>query len=606
MSVMLEALPFTIARLHEAYADGASPVEVVAEVYRRLEASAGSRAFIGTYPQDAVADAARALGTFDPDKSLWGVPFAIKDNIDAAGFETTAGCPAFAYRPDGDAAAVAALRRVGALLIGKTNLDQFATGLVGTRSPWGACANAFDPDYVSGGSSSGSAVAVSLGIVAFSLGTDTAGSGRVPAAFNNIVGLKPSIGRISARGVVPACKTLDCVSIFALTPGDAHRVLEVAGAPDADDPWSRSVPDAPDLSQRGFTFAVPDAADLEFLGDTGYARAYDRAADRLAALGGTPVRFSYAPFAEVASLLYEGPWVAERLHVAKDLMQQNPDAVLPVIRTILEGASRYDALDAFEGLYRLQELKARCAAFWRDADTMLLPTAPTHPTLDAVAREPLVRNRELGLYTNFVNLLDLCAVAVPAGMVEDSGLPFGVSLVAPAGGERGLANLAARLQSAASDQLGATGHRIAAAGSPQRAGSPLQPTATGIRLAVCGAHLTGQPLNHQLTERGGIFVGSANTAPHYRFFALDPGRAGRPGLVRAERGAPIELEIWELPADQIGAFVDSIKAPLGVGRVELEDGGDVLGFLCEAYATREAEDITQFGGWRAYLQNAAA
>jgi len=603
---MLNALPFTIESLHDAYARRASPVDVVAEVYRRLAAAADSRAFIATYSQEAVADNARALGAFDPNLPFWGVPFAIKDNIDAAGLDTTAGCPAFAYRPERDAAAVAALRQAGALLIGKTNLDQFATGLVGTRSPWGACVNPFHPHYISGGSSSGSAVAVSLGVVAFSLGTDTAGSGRVPAAFNNIVGLKPSIGRISTRGVVPACKTLDCVSIFALTPDDAYRVLDVAGIRDDEDPWSRDVPERPGLPGRSFTFAVPYDPGLEFFGDEAYARAFEHASDHLASIGGTRTSFDYAPFAETGSLLYEGPWVAERLHAANDLVERDQTGMLPVIRTILEGARRFAALDAFEGFYRLQDLKHQCMQVWRDADCLLLPTAPTHPTIAGVERNPIQRNRELGLYTNFVNLLDLCAIAVPAGSVAESGLPFGISLIAPAGSERRLTEIAARLQSATTGELGATGHPVPSSRlAPASVAAPSLSTST-VQLAVCGAHLTGQPLNHQLTERGGLLVHSTATAPNYRLFALEPGQSGRPGLLRAQRGARIEVEVWALPARQLGSFIDSIKAPLGFGRIELTDGKDVLGFLCEEYATHSAVEITQFGGWRAYLANIAA
>jgi len=603
---MLSALPFTIASLHDAYARGTSPVDVVAEVYRRLAASAASHAFISTHSQDVVAHNARALGAFDPNLPLWGIPFAIKDNIDAAGLDTTAGCQAFAYRPERDAAAVAALRQAGALLIGKTNLDQFATGLVGTRSPWGACINPFHPNYISGGSSSGSAVAVSLGVVAFSLGTDTAGSGRVPAAFNNIVGLKPSIGRISTRGVVPACKTLDCVSIFALTPDDAYRVLDVAGIRDDEDPWSRDVPERPGLPGKGFTFAVPYDNGLEFFGDEAYARAFEHASDHLASIEGKRISFDYAPFAETGSLLYEGPWVAERLHAANDLVEKDQTAILPVIQTILEGARRFDAVDAFEGFYRLQDLKHQCMEVWRDADCLLLPTAPTHPTIAAVERDPIQRNRELGLYTNFVNLLDLCAIAVPAGSVVESGLPFGVSLIAPAGSERRLTEIAARLQSATAGDLGATGHPVPASRlAPASVAAPSLSTGT-VQLAVCGAHLSGQPLNHQLTERGGVLVHSTATAPNYRLFALEPGQSGRPGLLRAKRGARIEVEVWALPTRQLGSFIDSIKAPLGFGRIELTDGKDVLGFLCEEYATRSAVEITQFGGWRAYLANIAA
>lgn len=600
---MLNSLSLTIPNLHETYAGGVSPVDVVEEIYRRLPSLDDFNVFISTYPKEVVLEDARKLGPYDPSKPLWGIPFAIKDNIDARGLETTAGCPAFAYMPEQDASAVGAFRNAGALLIGKTNLDQFATGLVGTRSPWGPCKNAFDPAYVSGGSSSGSAVAVARGIVSFSLGTDTAGSGRVPAAFNNIVGLKPSIGCVSTRGVVPACKSLDCVSLFALTPDDAYQVFEVANIHDRNDPWSRDIPENKPLHDHGFVFGVPNPEQLEFFGDAAYSEAFLRVIDQMTSIGGTASNFDYTPFAETASLLYEGPWVAERVHAVKHLLGENANSILPVIRTILDGAKKFDALDTFEAFYRLQELKNITAEFWSRADFMLLPTAPTHPTIAAVEADPITRNMELGVYTNFVNLLDLCAVGVPSGFIEKTGLPFGVSLIGPAGSERNLTALASQLQKITTQKLGATEHRV-----PDVHVSPVAKIPEQMEmaeLAVCGAHLSGQPLNHQLTDRGGILVRAAATAPHYRFYALHGGPTARPGLVRQENGTSIELEIWKLPVQTIGTFIDGIQAPLGIGKVELDDGREVMGFLCEEYATQDALDITRFGGWLAYINNDA-
>lgn len=600
---MLNSLSLTIANLQEAYMGGVSPVDVVEEIYRRLPSIEDLNVFISTYPKETALEEARALGPYDPSKPLWGIPFAVKDNIDAQGLETTAGCPAFAYMPARDASVVETFRNAGALLIGKTNLDQFATGLVGTRSPWGACKNAFDPTYVSGGSSSGSAVAVACGVVSFSLGTDTAGSGRVPAAFNNIVGLKPSIGCVSTQGVVPACKSVDCVSLFALTPDDAYQVFDVANVHDSKDPWSRDISQNEPLPERDFVFGVPNPEQLEFFGNIEYASAFLRVIDQMISIDGKRINFDYMPFTETASLLYEGPWVAERVHAVKDLLNEDPNSVLPVIRTILDGAQKFDALDTFEAMYRLQELKSVTSEFWSKADFMLVPTAPTHPTISAVEADPIVRNKELGIYTNFVNLLDLCAVAVPGGFNEKTGLPFGVSLIGPAGSERRLTALASRLQKITTQKLGATDYPLANV----TVSSIVQKTndVEMAELAVCGAHLSGQPLNHQLTDRGGTLVSSTTTAPHYRFYALSGGPTARPGLVRQKNGTSIELEIWKLPVQTLGTFIDGIQAPLGIGKVELADGREVMGFLCEEYATNDALDITQFGGWLAYINNDA-
>lgn len=582
-----------------------TPTDIVGQVIAACAAHADNPIWIHRCEADELLARARALEALDPASlPLYGVPFAVKDNIDVAGVPTTAGCPAFAYTPEHSAPVVERLIEAGAILIGKTNLDQFATGLVGTRSPWGACRNSFDADYISGGSSSGSAVAVALGLVAFALGTDTAGSGRVPAAFNNIVGLKPSLGRISTRGVVPACRTLDCVSVFALTAGDARRVLDVAGARDPDSPWSRTPVEPSPVLTSEFVFAVPDPAQLEFFGNTEYAVAFERACDEFGSLGGKRITFDYGPFEETAALLYGGPWVAERFHAARAVIEDQPGELLPVIRTILEAARNFDAVTTFDAFYKLETLRHRCAELWHNADVMVLPSAPTHPTIAAVEDDPITRNTELGTYTNFVNLLDLCAVAVPAGAIASTGLPFGVTLIAPAGGETRLLELGARFHANAAGQLGATGHRVP---RPAPADGPATDRAAAkVRIAVCGAHLSGQPLNHQLTGRGASLVCATVTAPLYRLYALDGGPPHRPGLVRHDFGAPIRVEVWEMPARELGSFVDGIASPLGVGRVELADGSDVLGFLCEGYATRDAIDITEFGDWRTYLEGSAA
>jgi allophanate hydrolase len=506
--------------------------------------------------------------------------------------------------PAADAPVVARLKAAGAILIGKTNLDQFATGLVGLRSPYGACVNAFDPDYVAGGSSCGSAVAVARGLVSFALGTDTAGSGRVPAAFNNLVGLKPTRGRISNRGVIPACKSLDCVSIFALTGADAAAVLAAAEGFDAGDPYSRPVAGAAGWEPKGtFLYGVPRRSQLEFFGDVEYTRLFDAAVARLGALGGTPVEIDIAPFLEAAQLLYGGPWVAERLAAIGALYRERPGALHPVLRRILDDAGRYSAEDAFRAFHRLEELKRDAAPAWDAVDLLITPTAPTIYTRAAVAADPLALNNNLGAYTNFVNLLDLAAVSVPAGFRAD-GLPFGVTLVAPAGNDAALCALATRLQRAAELPLGAT--RIPP--PPEAAGSEeTDSTAAHVDLAVVGAHLSGLPLNSQLTRRGGRLLRVTRTAPRYRLYALPGTTPPKPGLVRTERGgAAIDVEVWRLPLASFGAFAAEVPAPLVIGTLSLEDGAAVKGFLCEPAALAGAADITQFGGWRRYLAETAA
>jgi allophanate hydrolase len=531
---------------------------------------------------------------------LYGVPFAIKDNIDLAGVPTTCACPDYAYVPQSSAFVVQRLIDAGAIPLGKTNLDQFATGLVGMRSPYGACANAFDPEYICGGSSCGSALAVATGLVSFALGTDTAGSGRVPAAFNNVIGLKPSRGLISARGVVPACRSLDCVSIFALCAGDAARVLSAAAGFDAEDPYSRRLQASPPAAQRAartsFRFGVPRSEQLEFFGDAHSAKSYAEALARLEKLGGRALEIDFGPLFEAGRLLYEGPWIAERYAALGPFIESNPDALQPVTRSILAAGARVSAADAFRAQYRLRALQRESESLWSELDFLVAPTAPTLYRIAEVEAEPLRLNANLGCYSSFVNLLDLAAVAVPSG-VRGDGLPFGITLAGPAGTDFALLVLADRLHRASDPGLGAL--RIPL---PKDLPDVKPPHEDWIALAVCGAHMRELPLNHQLTERGSVLLRSARTAPRYRFYALPGGPPERPGLARvSERGAAIDLEIWAIPSEQFGSFVASIPAPLGIGKIELEDGSSVAGFLCEAYALAPATDITSFGGWRAYL-----
>jgi allophanate hydrolase len=586
-----------IETLSAAYREGRiTPVRLIEALLARLDAEPGQAVWIYRLPAEEVLRYARALEQRSPaELPLYGIPFAIKDNIDLAGTSTTAACPAYAYRPEQSAFAVRKLIEAGAIPIGKTNLDQFATGLTGTRSPYGACPNAFDPDYISGGSSSGSAVAVAKGWVSFALGTDTAGSGRVPAAFNNLVGLKPTPGLISTSGVVPACRSLDCVSIFALTAGDARRVLRVAAAFDPADPYARCDGTArPEFAER-FRFGVPRPDQLEFFGDKDAEGLFGAAAERLEILGGQRIEIDFAPFLEVARLLYEGPWVAERYLAIRDLLDRDPDAVYPVTRSIIERGKRYSASETFAAFYRLLALKRAAEHAWTQADLVLTPTAGTIYRIAEVEADPVRLNSHLGYYTNFMNLLGLAAVAVPGGF-NPGGLPFGVTLFAPAGSDHALLNLAERLHYAAELTMGATGRPLPAPSTQTQ----VEPEKPGhVRIAVCGAHLSGLPLNGQLTRLGGGLVKVTRTAPSYRLYALPDGK--RPGLLRQAPGAAIEVEVWELPMAEFGGFVAEIRAPLGIGWLELQDGERVQGFLCEAYAAKDALDITGYGGWKSYL-----
>ncbi|BEM86242.1 allophanate hydrolase [Serratia marcescens] len=523
---------------------------------------------------------------------LFGVPFAIKDNIDVGGWPTSAACPSFTYQAAADATVVARLRAAGAIALGKTNLDQFATGLVGTRSPYGAVVNSFDNRYVSGGSSSGSASVVARGLVPFALGTDTAGSGRVPAGFNNIVGLKPTKGRLSNRGVVPACRLHDTVSIFALTVADAAQVVELASGFDAADPYSRADPHtAPADIPAAPRFAVP--AQLEFFGDVQAERAFHRALAQLQAGGATLEPLDFAPFRTLAEQLYYGPWVAERTVAIEQVLEANPQAIDPVVRGIVGNGLSYSACDAYKAEYLRAELARQIAQRLAPFDALVVPTAPTIRTLAEMAQEPVLFNSQFGTYTNFTNLADLSALALPGPLRED-GLPAGITLIAPAWHDRALAAFGLRWQRQSALPLGAIGRVL----PPQPAPAP----STGhVRLAVVGAHLSGMPLNVQLTQRDAVRVEQTVTAPCYRLYALADTEPPKPGLARTAQGAAIHLELWDIPLARFGEFVAEIPAPLGIGTLLLADGRRVKGFICEAWALEGATDITEFGGWRDYL-----
>jgi allophanate hydrolase len=571
---------------------------VVAEVYRRLKAARDPGIFIHLRPLEDVLAEAEALGTFDPAASpLWGLPFAIKDNIDLAGSPTTAACPAWSYDPEQDAFVVARLRAAGALAIGKTNLDQFATGLVGIRTPYPVPRNAIDPMIPPGGSSAGSAVAVARGIVSFALGTDTAGSGRVPAALNNIVGLKPTLGALSAQGVVPACRTLDTISVFALTVADAWRVASIAAAHDPADAYSRPVQlGAPGVLPPRYRVGVPDAASIEFFGDVAQAASFENALESLEALGAQIVPVDFTPLFAVARMLYEGAWVAERYAVVQELIERDPGALHATTRAIIGSATRLSAADAFRGMYRLQELKRQAMPLIEACDLLCVPSIPSFVTLTDLAEDPIGPNSRLGTYTNFVNLMDLCALAVPVARRRD-GRPGGVTLIAPAGRDAFIASVGAGLHAAAEVTLGATPALLPHVPRLEATAEPDE-----FRIAVVGAHLSGLPLNTQLTGLGARFLEASRTSSDYRLFRLPGEPPLRPGLVRdTSGGAAIELEVWALPSKAVGGFLAGIPAPLCIGTVQLQDGREVKGFLCEHSAVAGAEEITRFGGWRAYL-----
>ncbi|MEQ1576486.1 MAG: allophanate hydrolase [Hyphomicrobium sp.] len=582
--------------LRTLYKEGlATPEQVTREVFARIKCMGTRPVWITLVPEEEALYRARSA----PRGPLFGLPFAVKDNIDVAGLPTTCGCPEFAYMPARSATVVDRLEAAGAILIGKTNLDQFATGLVGVRSPYGMPTSVFNPEYISGGSSSGSAVAVASGLVSFALGTDTAGSGRVPAAFNNIVGLKPAKGLISTRGVVPACRTLDAVSIFSMTVADAASVLSIAAAFDSEDIYSRRPPRSIVAGKElsGLRVGIPKGP-MEFFGDSEAEKLYLASIGRITGLGANIAEIDFAPFREAAQLLYAGPWVAERLAAIKEFAASQPEAIHEVVRSIIMSGESYSAVSAFEGLYRLAGLIRTAEVQWKNMDILLLPTTGTTYKIADVLADPVRLNSNLGAYTNFVNLMDLSALAVPAGFRTD-GLPFGVTLIGRAFDDGCLATAGDQLhRSLKGARLGGTTTALDDA--------PAIPAAyqrtPAVQVAVIGAHLSGQPLNCQLAERNARLVRSARTAPGYSFYALANTTPSKPGLIFDGEGAGgIEVEIWEMDEAAFGSFVALIPRPLGIGTIQLDDGETVKGFLCEAIAARDAQDITPFGGWRAWL-----
>ncbi|MDD2723526.1 MAG: allophanate hydrolase [Methylovulum sp.] len=593
MNTSTEFLSLDIFTLRQAYLDGTTTVSaVIQQSLARVKDFQGHNIWISLQAESSLMAQAKELESLNPkDLPLYGIPFAVKDNIDCMGLPTTAACPGFSHLPSQSAFAVQCLIDAGAVLIGKTNMDQFATGLTGTRSPepYGICKNAINPDYISGGSSSGSAVAVALNIVSFSLGTDTAGSGRVPAAFNNIVGLKPTRGLISCSGVVPACKSLDCVSIFSQTIAEAEYLFDIINAYDANDSYARNDRQGLDASIAAtaqLRFGVPKPEQLNFFGDPESEALFAQTIVTLQTLGEV-VEIDFQPFLEAAALLYEGPWIAERYAGIRPFIEAHPEQLHPVIMDVLSAEKDKNAIAAFDALHRLQQLKRQTTTLLQGLSCIAVPTAPRIYRIAEVLADPIRLNSNLGYYTNYMNLLDLSALAIPAGFYSNQ-LPFGITLFSTA---------------LADARLLAIAKRFAANGQTET----ITPSNSRYqRIAVCGAHMQGLPLNPQLLDLGARFYATTRTAANYQLYALAIAPPERPGLVRDEsQGQSIELEIWELPKENWAKFISNIKSPLCIGSVEMEDGRWEYGFLCEPYPLGKSVAITEFGGWRNYLKDKA-
>jgi allophanate hydrolase len=563
-----------------------TPTESVRNALARLRAVNDPAIFISVRDEAELLAEAAALEAAGPkDRPLFGLVFAVKDNIDVAGVETTAACPDFAYRPERSAYVVERLVAAGAIALGKTNLDQFATGLVGVRSPYGVPRNVLRADLIPGGSSSGSAAAVAAEIVDFSLGTDTAGSGRIPAGMNGIVGIKPSLGLLSSTGMVPACRTLDTISVFARNVALALQVTGIAAGYDAADAYSRKLPAViAGRAPPNFRVGISPKAQRLFFGDATAEAAYETDLERLKTLGASLVELDFEPLHRVARLLYEGPWVAERYAATKALIESNPGAFHPVTLRIISGAKSLTAVGAFEAMYKLADLKRQTLPMLESVDCLAVATVPRMYTVAEVETDPIALNSNLGSYTNFVNLLDLAAISVPAGLRSD-GLPSSLTLIGRAGTDSHLASLAELIETGA------------------RSATPLRATPGRIEIAVVGAHLSGLPLNQELLGLGGTFVRAIGTTPDYRLFALPNTTPPKPGLLRVAdgQGASVATEVWSLDPTGFGTFVSKIPAPLGIGTLRLTDGTMVKGFLAEAEALKGAEDISRYGGWRAFL-----
>ena len=593
----VDGISLEIAALAAAYATGSvTPESVIGWVYDRIEAYDDPAVWTALVPREDALGRARDLPDAVAGFSLYGVPFAVKDNIDVAGMPTTAACPDFAYVAEASAPLVDALTAAGAILIGKNNMDQFATGLSGMRSPYGTPRNPAAPHLVPGGSSSGSAAAVSAGLVSFSIGTDTAGSGRVPAALQSIVGLKPSRGLVSTSGLIPACRSLDCPSVFALTVPDAAHVLSLIAGRDESDPWSRELPIPPASVATGepsaLRIGVPSEEALQWPAGSSYRASWGTVLEQLSAAGAEVVEIDFAPFVDTGRLLYSGPWIAERWVGLAPFITAHPDAVHPVTRAVLAPGADITGAAVFAGLTAREALRSAAEREFARVDVMLTPTSPIAFTLEQMTASPIERNAELGRYTTFANLLDLASIAVPAGIASD-GAPFGVTVHARAG------------QDALVAQAGEAVARICAGGVPPTAASrPTQGTHAMLALAVVGAHLEGMPLHGDLLALGALLERRTHTAAAYRLVELAT-TPPKPGLIRvSSKGSAVEVEVYRVPKHSVGQLLASIAAPLGLGSVMLADGTEVHGFVCEAWAGESALDITEFGGWRAFREHA--
>lgn len=603
----LKTFKFTIAAILRAYAAGEITVrQVVDESLRRIHTVPDTTIWISISQAAELRRRAEKLdhllqtlpGVLE-QFPLFGIPYGVKDNIDVSGLATTAACPGFSYQPKENAPVISLLERAGAICLGKTNMDQFATGLAGVRSPYGECPNAVNPEYISGGSSSGSAVAVAMGHVAFSLGTDTAGSGRVPAALNGIVGFKPTRGLLSTRGVVPACRSLDCVSVFSINATDSQRVFNVLRQPDDLDEFSIQTPPPvryPGALPRAFNIGVLRHDQYEFFGDSESVRLYRESISRLRKLGANIVEIDYTPFQQAGELLYNGPWIVERFAGLKPFVQARPEACLPIIRDIFSNSSDYSAQDVFQAMHRQRSLLCQLRPVWRTIRALMLPTVPTIYTRSKIQLDPIALNTNLGFYTRFVNLLDCSAIAVPAAR-RANGLPWGISFIAERFAEHKILELASAFELPQESD-----HDSNVAAIVPDTAKTIDPTSGLMDMAVVGAHLSGHPLNHQLTDLGAWLVRPAQTAPAYRLFVLAGVSPPKPGLARVETGGvAIQLEIWRMPVEKIGQFLELVPPPMCIGNVELQDKSWVKGFLCEPAALQNGRDISSYGGWRDYL-----
>lgn len=590
-------------RYHSGVITPKNYIDNLLKVIRKNINESIDSAWISIATDDNIASQLRNLESLAKEKAitdlpLYGIPFAIKDNIDALGWKTTVACPDFMFEPNKNATVVKKLLDAGAILIGKTNLDQFATGLVGTRSPYGIVPNTFNPKFVSGGSSSGSASVVARGLVCFSLGTDTAGSGRIPAAFNNIVGTKPTPGLVSTEGVFPACKSIDCVSIMTLTAADADIVLNVAKSTEHDKALETQFhPRSTPISNFINPIRIGIPISCQFLDNGQYQEAFTKALQIAKGLNVEFVPVDIDSFVKAGKLLYDGPWVSERFAVTEDFLNSNPNAFDTSVRQIILSGAPYSAAQGFRAIYQLKELEIETKKSWSKCDVILVPSAPNHPTIEDLKNHPIVKNSELGMYTNFVNLLRLCAIAVPSGFTK-TGLPFGITLIAQEGSDNALLKLASQWQVLFELSLGISNIK-----GTLEEHTILEATKNDVtQIAVVGAHLSGLPLNWQLTERRSRLVKVCKTAKSYRLFALPNTHPPKPGLIKCPSdGVSIELEVYEMPSNQLGSFLNLIPPPLGLGNIELEDGSLVKGFICEQYAVHEAQDISNLGGWKSYI-----